>query len=91
MYLLIYLSLTVTTSIHLSFIFCLKLSRLILEPAHDILVLITCEQIPLIYTNAEVSNGARGLNFGLSLYLHPYFMDASSEGSGESGHMCRLI
>ena len=27
---------------------------------------------------------ARGLKFGLSLHLHPYFVYASSEGSGKS-------
>ena len=36
----------------------------------------------------------RGLNFGLpqksSLHRHPYFVYASSEGSGESVHMRRL-
>ena len=33
---------------------------------------------------------ARCLNFGQSLYLHPYFEYASSRGSGESVHLCRL-
>ena len=32
------------------------------------------------------SSKATGLNFGLSLLLHPYFVDASSEASGESVH-----
>ena len=30
-------------------------------------------------------------NFGISLYLHPYFVHASSEGSGEIAHMARLV
>ena len=37
-----------------------------------------------------VSGKARDLNFGLSLHLHPYFVCASSEGSGESAHVRRL-
>ena len=43
--------------------------------------------MPLIKAHAEVSSEARGLNFCLSLHLHPYFMYASSEGSGGSAHM----
>ena len=39
---------------------------------------------PPISTHVDVSSGARGLNFGLSLYQHPYFVYASSESSGES-------
>ena len=33
---------------------------------------------------------ARGLNFGLSLHLHPCHVYASSESSGESAYMRRL-
>ena len=47
-------------------------------------------QMLLIKAQAGVSNKARGLNFGIDLYLHPYFVNASSEGSGESAHMRRL-
>ena len=32
-------------------------------------------------------NGANGLVCGLSLHLHPYFVNVSSEGSGESVHL----
>ena len=34
---------------------------------------------------ADVSSGT---NFVMCLYLHPYFVHASSEGSGESAHIC---
>ena len=30
------------------------------------------------------------LFFGLSLHLHPYFVYVSSDGYGESEHLCRL-
>ena len=60
-------------------------------PAHKILVLITYAQMPLINSHADISRRANGrLNFSLSLYLHPYFVYESSEGSGESAHLCRL-
>ena len=44
------------------------------RPAHD-------DKILLIIENAiaEVASGARGLNFGLSIHLHPYFVYRSSE------------
>ena len=38
-------------------------------PAHEILVLIACAQIPLINAHTDISSRARGLNFVLSLYL----------------------
>ena len=53
-------------------------------PANDILELIVCAQKPPLRIHSEVSTGASSQNFGLSLY--PFFMDASSEGSGESVH-----
>ena len=31
----------------------------------------------------DVSSAARGINFDLSLHLHPYFVYVSSGGSGE--------
>ena len=39
----------------------------------------------LINSHADVLSGARGLNFGLILYVHvhSYFVYMSSEGSGE--------
>ena len=42
--------------------------------------------MPLI--NAYACLGA--LIFSLSFHLHPYFVYAGSEGSGESAHMHRL-
>ena len=44
----------------------------------------------LIAFASDVSSGARGLNFGLSLYLYPIFVYVSTEVSGESAYMCRL-
>ena len=41
-------------------------------------------QMPLINTHSSVHSYARGLNFGPSLHLHPYFMYVGSEGSGDS-------
>ena len=57
---------------------------------HDILARIAYAQTPQLNAHAEVFSGARGLNFGLSLHLHPYFVYASSEGSGESAQARRL-
>ena len=37
-----------------------------------------------------ISSKARGLNFGLSLRLHPYFKYATSKGSVESMHIATL-
>ena len=39
---------------------------------------------PPINALAEVSRTATGLKFGLSLHLHPYFVNRSSKGNGES-------
>ena len=41
--------------------------------------------MPLINAHLELSRMARGLIFDLR--LHPYFVNASSEGIGESVHM----
>ena len=41
-------------------------------------------------SNACESSGTGGQNFDLVLYLHPYFVCASSEGSGEYVHLSRL-
>ena len=38
---------------------------------------------PLANARADVYSEARGLNFSLSLHLHPYFVYASREGSAE--------
>ena len=38
------------------------------------MVLITYEQKPVINVDADKSRGTRGVNFGLSLHLHPNFV-----------------
>ena len=58
--------------------------------AHEILVTIAYAQMYLINAHSDVSNKAKGLSFVLSHHLQPYFVYASSEGSGESVHMHRL-
>ena len=51
-------------------------------PALDILVLSSyAQQSPLI-DYVDIFSLTRVLNFGLNLYLHPYFVHASSVGSG---------
>ena len=40
--------------------------------------------------NADRSRYSRGINVGLSLQLHTYFVYASSKVSGESAHMRSL-
>ena len=59
-------------------------------PAHEILVIIAYAQMYLINAHSGISIKARGLSFVLSHHLHPYFVYASSGGSGESVHMHRL-
>ena len=44
-------------------------------------------QMPLINAHADVSNGERGLDFGLSLHLHPFFVYVSSKAL-TSLHIC---
>ena len=59
-------------------------------PAHEIWVLIAYAQMSLINVRANLSSGAKGPIFGMSLHLQPYFAYVSSEGSGESVHVHRL-
>ena len=40
---------------------------------------------------AQLSSGAGCLNFGMSLYLLPYFMSASREDSDKTAKMRRLV
>ena len=40
-------------------------------------------QKPTLNDHAGISRRARGLNFGQSLHLHPYFAYVSSEASGK--------
>ena len=56
----------------------------VLHRFYYILVLIAYAQRPPLNAHAGVSSGSRGLTVGVSLHLHPYFMYASSEGSGQS-------
>ena len=44
--------------------------------------------MPSIKAHADISNKARGLNFGLSLHLHQYLLYASNQGSGGSTQTC---
>ena len=48
-------------------------------------------QKPPLNAHIDVSDSARGLKFDLSPHLYPYFVYASSETSGESAHMRRLV
>ena len=41
-------------------------------------------------TSSEVSRRSRGLNFGLSLHIHPYVVYTSSYGSVEPAEMQQL-
>ena len=41
----------------------------------------------MLLINTHVYPEGRGLGFGLSHHLHPYFVFKSSEGSDESGYM----
>ena len=60
---------------------CVKLA---FEPEHEISVLISyAQKLPLI-ANTYVPSVAGDLNCGLSLHVHPYFMYAGSQGSGET-------
>ena len=42
----------------------------------------------LINFRPDLSSGAKGPIFGMSLHLQPYFAYASSKGSGESARIC---
>ena len=57
---------------------------------HEIVVLIAHAQKLPLNAKLDISNGARVLQFGTSLYIHTYFVYASSEESGESAHVRRL-
>ena len=57
-------------------------------PGHEILV-IAYGKRPLLNDLADVYSRTRGLNFAPDLLMHPYFVYASREGSGESAqHIC---
>ena len=59
----------------IQFCFLPTLSR----SACECLVLVAYAQTPPLNAQADVSRGARGLNFGLSFHLNSYFVYASSE------------
>ena len=62
----------------------------ILEKAAKFEIFVCCELWVTLYglnTFAEVSSWDRGLNFGLSRYLHPILYACSSKGLGESAHV----
>ena len=44
-------------------------------------------QIPLLIANTDVSSRARGLNFGLSLYLLSYFVYERRQGFESKSHV----
>ena len=48
-------------------------------------------QKPQVNAHADTSCRAKGLNFGLSLQLHPYIVDVSSKGSGKSVHFAQAL
>ena len=54
--------------------------------AHEILVLIV-----YAYGNGQVPSETRGLIFYMTPHLLPYLIFTSSEGSGETARMLRLI
>ena len=66
---------------------CREINNLV----HAILVLFAYTRTPPLYVHAEISSGARGNKFRLSLHLYPYYVYASNEGSGESVLLRRLI
>ena len=45
------------------------------------------KQKPPLKAHADLFNS---LYFGMSLYLYPYFVHASGDGSGESAHLAFL-
>ena len=59
-------------------------------PVHEISVLYHICENAFLNAHAGVSSEVGGLNGGLSFYLHPHFVYASSEDSGESANMRRL-
>ena len=55
------------------------------------LALIALRAIAALNDHAEVFSGKRGLNFGLSLHLHPYFLHRSNEGYCKSEQLHRPV
>ena len=61
-----------------------KRRKLIIGSVHQILVLIAYALKTPLNDHVDISSGARGLNLDTRSHLHPYFVYASSESSGES-------
>ena len=58
-------------------------------PVDQIMVLIVYAQQPHLNAYSDTSSLDRGLNFGLSLHLHPYYVCFSIDSSSESVHFRR--
>ena len=58
---------------------------------HKVLVLIAYAQMLPTNDHVDLFNEARGINFCLSIYLHPYFVYMSRKGFGKYVHGCSLI
>ena len=66
---------------------------LIFEQAYQVVVPIAYVQKPNspLNTNAGVTSVARCLFFGLTLFLHPYFVQTNNNGSCESCSLEHLL
>ena len=62
----------------------------LIKPAHEIMALFVLHKLFSSNMHAQPSSGAKCLIFALTLRLLPYFMCATSEGSGETARMRRL-
>ena len=58
---------------------------------HEILVPISRIQKSPLIVHADITNGARWLNFGLSIYLHLYFVNGSGKGTFDQAHLSGFI
>ena len=62
----------------------------LLEPTHEILVLIENAKTPYSHAHAHVSSVAGRQNFGLGLSLLPYFVHIDN-GYSENTRKCKLV
>ena len=58
---------------------------------NHILIISSYAQQPSFNTHADVSSRYRGLKFGTSLHLHPFFVYASIKTSSESVFVCSSL
>ena len=65
-------------------------SKAPIEPAHEIMVLFVLRKLILQTRMRSHPMEARCLIFGRTFRLRQYFMNANSEGSGETARMRRL-